>query len=984
MCIFGGNTGNIYYPVNTGSVLRSFDGRYMPASPPEWVVSLEAPTYRRIYNDSWTTLPAINCPSSRTGHTAVWTGTQMLVWGGSNAIGSSYLDTGGRYRPTGNFWLPMTTTADTPVGRMGHTAVWTGTEMIVWGGENDTGYLDDGGRYNPSTDSWIELPAPLIGPPVSREFHAMVFTSYNWQEPVFSKDLATPPSAPNVKDRYLISPTGTADGLWTGREADLTIWDGSQWVFTAPVAGMYVMVKGENRVYKYDGAAWIGTTASPQVLIWGGWNGAKAFRNGSRYNPVQDNWALMKNSGAPSARYGHTLVWTYPITTTITPTMIAWGGFNGTSYTNTGSRYDPGVGRGGLWASMPTTISGTGTVDAPLARAWHSAIWAYDGPNDSNEMIVWGGYNGSNYYDTGAIYNLSLNAWYPMTTTNRPDVRMGHVAVWANTITPMNMVIWGGQSVSNNRLNTGGRYIPMSDTWQSTSTPPLGFVGREGHSAVWTGSGPEEGWTTFNTVTSNDIGLYTSIVLSPSGRAHMAYYDYTSSDLRYTTNESGAWDSVGVNVDTVGNKVGEYASIDIDSVGYLHISYYDRTNGDLKYATNLSGMWQTDTLDSGGNVGLYTDIAVDDADTVHISYYDWTNSALKYISGVTGSWTAPVTVDNAASVGKYSSIVVDSPSNRAYISYYDETGGNLYYATVTGGVVDLPVTAVDTAAADVGLYSSIAIDNAAVPNVYISYYDMTNGQLKFASNVTGAFVIDNDINSIDSTLADHGEYCSLAVNTVTTPTVHISYYDRTNMRLKYISKSSVYTTTWDAPVTIDESGDVGQYSNITTDQSKKSYVSYYDNGTGDLKYATNSWTWRNKVLVWGGYDGVNYLNNGAIYDPVTDSWREMTTLNAPSVRAYHSAVWSEWTDWQGRRRSELVVWGGWNGSNYLNNGAHYDPSIDRWITINSLGAPVARTYHKGLWMDFIRPDNDRTIREMIIWGGAINGGFTQDGSRYKP
>jgi hypothetical protein len=32
------------------------------------------------------------------------------------------------------------------------TAVWTGTEMIVWGGTNAP--TNTGGRYNPSTDSW--------------------------------------------------------------------------------------------------------------------------------------------------------------------------------------------------------------------------------------------------------------------------------------------------------------------------------------------------------------------------------------------------------------------------------------------------------------------------------------------------------------------------------------------------------------------------------------------------------------------------------------------------------------------------------------------------------------------------------------------------------------------------------------------------------------------------------------------------------------
>ena len=46
-----------------------------------------------------------------------------------------------------------TSTSRVPFGRGYHTAVWTGTEMIVWGGI-DFSYVNTGGRYNPSTDSW--------------------------------------------------------------------------------------------------------------------------------------------------------------------------------------------------------------------------------------------------------------------------------------------------------------------------------------------------------------------------------------------------------------------------------------------------------------------------------------------------------------------------------------------------------------------------------------------------------------------------------------------------------------------------------------------------------------------------------------------------------------------------------------------------------------------------------------------------------------
>ena len=41
-----------------------------------------------------------------------------------------------------------------PAGRDSHTAVWTGSEMIVWGGYDGSAWLNTGSRYNPSTDSW--------------------------------------------------------------------------------------------------------------------------------------------------------------------------------------------------------------------------------------------------------------------------------------------------------------------------------------------------------------------------------------------------------------------------------------------------------------------------------------------------------------------------------------------------------------------------------------------------------------------------------------------------------------------------------------------------------------------------------------------------------------------------------------------------------------------------------------------------------------
>ena len=59
-------------------------------------------------------------------------------------------------------WTPTTHT-NAPSARNSHTAVWTGSEMIIWGGWNSPP-LNTGGRYHPTTDSWT-LPASPTRPP---------------------------------------------------------------------------------------------------------------------------------------------------------------------------------------------------------------------------------------------------------------------------------------------------------------------------------------------------------------------------------------------------------------------------------------------------------------------------------------------------------------------------------------------------------------------------------------------------------------------------------------------------------------------------------------------------------------------------------------------------------------------------------------------------------------------------------------------------
>ncbi len=139
MIVWGGDRCGDFCFLNTG-------GRYNPST------------------DSWTPTSTTNAPDARSGHTAVWTGSEMIIWGGEGE-GFLALNTGGRYNPTTDSWT-ATSTTDAPDARSGHTAVWTGSEMIVWGGGP---YLNTGGRYNPNTNSWTatsttNAPAPRKSP----------------------------------------------------------------------------------------------------------------------------------------------------------------------------------------------------------------------------------------------------------------------------------------------------------------------------------------------------------------------------------------------------------------------------------------------------------------------------------------------------------------------------------------------------------------------------------------------------------------------------------------------------------------------------------------------------------------------------------------------------------------------------------------------------------------------------------------------------
>ena len=316
----------------------------------------------------WTKTSTTNAPTARVNNTAIWTGTEMIIWGGTTAgFSGAVLNTGAKYNPLTNIWTPISTT-NAPTARTWHTAIWTGTEMIIWGGETNTG-----AKYNPSTNTWTAI--STTNAPAARSNHT---------------------------------------AIWTG--TDMIIWGG----------------QATSLIY---------------------------YNTGAKYNPATNTWTAIATTNAPTGRVNHTAIWDGTA-------MIIWGGyyydFNLFEVSfNTGGQYNPTT---NTWMTI-TPIPG---IDGMTN---HKAVWT------GSLMLVWGGTNwsNSNYttYSNIYKYNSFFNTWSETSASSPPANRhLLSSAVWTGNA----FIVWGGSGNGNNSLNSGGRFFPSALPSYSTTTEQTGSI----------------------------------------------------------------------------------------------------------------------------------------------------------------------------------------------------------------------------------------------------------------------------------------------------------------------------------------------------------------------------------------------------------------------------------------------------------------------------------------------------------------------------
>jgi hypothetical protein len=178
---------------------------------------------------AWNALPTANAPPARRSTAAVWTGDSLLVWGG--LLNSGVTDSGG-VLSGGNgipqHWSAMST-ENAPSARRAHGAVWTGSSMIVWGGTDGSNFMADGGIYNPNNNNnpWTSLPTE--GAPTGRAGHVCLWTGSEMivfgGTTAAGQVTASGAAYDPLKNRW--RPLN-ADGNPTARSETAAVWSGSE------------------------------------------------------------------------------------------------------------------------------------------------------------------------------------------------------------------------------------------------------------------------------------------------------------------------------------------------------------------------------------------------------------------------------------------------------------------------------------------------------------------------------------------------------------------------------------------------------------------------------------------------------------------------------------------------------------------------------------------------------------------------------------
>jgi N-acetylneuraminic acid mutarotase len=343
----------------------------------------------------------------RASHAAVWTGSELLIYGGSNGADVvEPLRTGLAYDPESDTWRDL---SPTPVGISWWPdlkAVWTGDRLIMIGGVvNGDEYGYQVLQYQPEADTWETASFP--------------------------------------EERSQVGGV-----VWTGDDlllvgGDLNGPDNTAWAYRPDTAEWRRLSDPGIKPVEGIEGIWTGSEA----IFAGGYTGAEPFP-AVAYDPALDSW---RHLPSPLGRQldHHEMVWTGS-------EAILYSGHGGPGHFETLMIYDSDTDSWSESAPMPMLPADR------LAGAW-----------TGDRLIIWGGYatygehdaDGDAVFGHGATYDPAIDQWELLPEAPISD-RCDHSGTWTGT----EFIVFGGMPLCGTPgilpLGDAAAFNPATDTWR--------------------------------------------------------------------------------------------------------------------------------------------------------------------------------------------------------------------------------------------------------------------------------------------------------------------------------------------------------------------------------------------------------------------------------------------------------------------------------------------------------------------------------------
>jgi len=239
--------------------------------------------------------------------TAIAMGSSVFIWGGSDSTGN-VLDSGAIYDTTSDAWTPIAKDANTLTARVFATAVWTGSLVIVFGGSDASGanVYKDAAIYDPAKNAWTAIA------PAAKQ-RSMPLGFWDGTRAVFYGGVGATAAAVSGADRFDLSTwtssTATNDpgailscayawngdtlflqgGILGGMRTDkVSAYASTTDVWTTPPKNMTAR---SNAFGVWDGA---------RFVVWGGRNDLALLGDGKSFNGT--TWTALASANAPTLR----------------------------------------------------------------------------------------------------------------------------------------------------------------------------------------------------------------------------------------------------------------------------------------------------------------------------------------------------------------------------------------------------------------------------------------------------------------------------------------------------------------------------------------------------------------------------------------------------------------------------------------------------------------------------------------------------------